>query len=485
MILKRNIIANFAGQGWQILLGLLVVPFYVKLMGIEGYGLVGFYLTLQAVFNSFLDFGLSVTITREIARYSVSPDKINRTRDLVRTLEIGYWLIGLLLGLAVILGAPFIANNWLSAENISPDLIRQIVIAMGIATIFQWPLTFYQGGLYGLQKIVALNVITIGFTTLRSVGAVLLLWLFSPSAMTFFQWQILSILLQVITIALVLWRNLPASDHSPRFDYSLLVSIWRFAFGMSATSFVTFFLTSADRIILSKVLPLEFFGYYSLGTTLSAGLQSIGSQIMRVLFPDFSALVAKGDEGELRKLYHKSAQLVTVIILPATIIAVLFSVELIQLWTQDANTTLNTAPIAAMLFIGSAINTLLSVPHYLVLAYGWTSLGFFTNLISLFLIVPLMIVLSLRWGGLGAASTWVILNSGYLLITPSIIHRRILKRRIETLVFSRYRPAFGCQPCGCRYRTYVDTIHTACRAVHHSYILRRLLHVRSSCFCCT
>ena len=147
MLLKRNIIANFAGQGWTILIGLLVVPFYVRLMGIEGYGLVGFYLTLQAVFNSFLDFGLSVTITREIARYSVSPDKINRTRDLVRTLEIGYWLIGLLLGLTVILGAPFIANNWLRAENISPDSIRQIVMAMGIATIFQWPLTFYQGGL--------------------------------------------------------------------------------------------------------------------------------------------------------------------------------------------------------------------------------------------------------------------------------------------------------------------------------------------------
>ena len=200
---------------------------------------------------------------------------------------------------------------------------------------------------------------------------------------------------------------------------------------MSATSFVTFFLTSADRIILSKVLPLEFFGYYTLGTTLSTGLQSIGSQIMRVLFPDFSALVAKGDEGELRKLYHKSAQLVSVIVLPATIIAILFSVELIQLWTQDVNTTLNTAPIAALLFIGSAINTMLSVPNYLILAYGWTSLGFFTNLISLILIVPLMVVLSLRWGGLGAALTWVILNSGYLLITPRIIHRRILRGELR------------------------------------------------------
>jgi O-antigen/teichoic acid export membrane protein len=117
--MKRNIIANVVGQAWSLLLSLVVVPFYIKYMGIEGYGLVGFYFTLQAIFNSFLDFGLSVTITREIARYSVAPDKAAQTRDLVRSLEIVYWSIGLFLGVAVILGASFLAYHWLRPENIS------------------------------------------------------------------------------------------------------------------------------------------------------------------------------------------------------------------------------------------------------------------------------------------------------------------------------------------------------------------------------
>jgi O-antigen/teichoic acid export membrane protein len=173
-----------------------------------------------------------------------------------------------------------------------------------------------------------------------------------------------------------------------------------------------------DRVILSKLLTLEFLGYYNLATTFSTGFQSIGSQIMRALFPTFSGLVAKNDEKALRERYHQSTQLISVVIFPAVTIAALFSFPLLHLWTQSSDTALNTAPILAILLIGTAINILMNVPYYLTIAYGWTSLGFFMNLISLFLIVPLMIVLSLRWGGIGAALTWVILNTGYLLIAP-------------------------------------------------------------------
>ena len=48
---------------------MVAVPFYIRFIGVEGYGLVGFYGTLRATLNSFLDFGLTATINREIARY--------------------------------------------------------------------------------------------------------------------------------------------------------------------------------------------------------------------------------------------------------------------------------------------------------------------------------------------------------------------------------------------------------------------------------
>ncbi|GAB4503726.1 MAG: polysaccharide biosynthesis protein [Anaerolineales bacterium] len=429
--MKRNIIANIGGQAGSILISLVVFPFYINLMGMEGYGLVGFYFTLQAIFNSFLDLGISVTITREIARFSALPDKLNETRDLVRTLEIVYWLIGVFLGLAVMLGASWIAYHWLRAENMSPESVRQAVIAMGIATVFQWPLTFYQGGLVGLQKMVVMNVAFIGFTILRSVGAVLALRWVSPTVLVFFGWQIIAFACQVFFFAILLWRNLPASDHIPRFDKNVFVGIRRFMVGISATSFVTFFISTIDRIILSKILTLEFLGYYNLAATISANFQYLGSQIMRALFPTFSALAAKNDGKNLRERYHQSAQMISVAILPATVIFALFSPQLIYVWTQNSSTAMHTAPILSVLLIGTAINVLMNAPYYLTLAYGWTSLGFFMNLALSFLIAPLMIGLSLKWGGLGAAFAWSILNIGYLIVVPRIVHHRLLKGELK------------------------------------------------------
>ncbi len=213
--LKKNILANFVGQGWSIFVGFLVVPLYIHFIGVEGYGLVGFYTTLQATFNSFLDFGISITINREIARYTVSPNKIGFTRDLVRTIEMIYWAIGLMLGIIVCSSASLIAVNWLHSENISIETLKAVIFLMGLITFFQWPLTFYQGGLIGLQKLVLLNGINVFFATFRGLGAVLILWLVSPSILAFFLWQLLSSILQLTTSMILLWRNLPTSDHIP------------------------------------------------------------------------------------------------------------------------------------------------------------------------------------------------------------------------------------------------------------------------------
>ena len=48
MSLKANIGANYASQLYTTLIGIVLVPLYVKTMGGEAYGLVGFFAMLQA-----------------------------------------------------------------------------------------------------------------------------------------------------------------------------------------------------------------------------------------------------------------------------------------------------------------------------------------------------------------------------------------------------------------------------------------------------
>src|SRR6266853_6884366 len=128
---KLDLAVNFTRVGWSVLIQIACVPFYLRFLGIEAYGLIGFYLMLQAMLQV-LDFGLSPTINREMARYSVQPQKADEARDLVRTLEVGYWLIGLVIGAALLASSPWIATHWIKAGTISVSSIRQTVVIMSV-----------------------------------------------------------------------------------------------------------------------------------------------------------------------------------------------------------------------------------------------------------------------------------------------------------------------------------------------------------------
>ncbi|MFH0888010.1 MAG: polysaccharide biosynthesis protein, partial [Planctomycetota bacterium] len=188
-LLKRNIAANFAGSIWQALMSLIFIPLYIKFMGIEAWGLIGIFATLQTVFG-LLDMGLSSTLNREMARLSVLPNKEQEMRNLVRTLEVLYWSLAVLVGITVVSLSPVIAHHWIKAGQLSPKTIEQALLIMGFVMALQMPTGFYSGGLMGLQRQVLLNVINICISTLRGAGAVLILWLVSPTIQAFFLWQI-------------------------------------------------------------------------------------------------------------------------------------------------------------------------------------------------------------------------------------------------------------------------------------------------------
>src|SRR6202451_1874160 len=105
---RHGLLANLAGSAWSTLMQLVCVPLYIRFLGIEAFGLIGFYLMSQAVLQV-LDLGLSPTMNREMARYSVQPEKADEARDLVRTLEAGYWLIGIAIGAIILAAAPWLA----------------------------------------------------------------------------------------------------------------------------------------------------------------------------------------------------------------------------------------------------------------------------------------------------------------------------------------------------------------------------------------
>ena len=424
-LLKKNIIANFGGNIWTGLMGIIFVPLYIRFMGIEAYGLVGVFAALLGVF-ALLDMGLSSTLNREMARLSAQKDKAQDMRDLLRTLEIPYWLIGMLIAVTVILASPLIAFHWVKVKNLSQDSVHTALLIMGLCVAFRWPMSFYSGGLMGLQRQVLLNGINVAAETFRGIGAVLVLWLVSPTVEAFFFWQLAISAVHIGLIVFYLWQSLPFSPKKASFRPELLRTIWRFAASMTGITITVIFLMELDKIILSRMLSLEMFGYYTLANVVAMTLYRFIGPVFSATYPKLTSLVEQGAEKEITKLYHQSAQLMSALILPAALVVAFFSWEILFLWSRSPVTADNTHLLVSILILGTACNGLMNIPYALQLAYGWMQLALFVNTVSVLVLVPLMILLARRYGAVGAASVWLILNASYLFITIPIMHSRLL-----------------------------------------------------------
>jgi len=425
--LKKNIIANFIGKGWATLLSLLFVPLYINFLGMEAYGLIGFFATLQTIF-SLLDMGLSTAMNREIAQISVQHGKEQDSRDLVHTLEIIYWIIAGSIALITILSSPFISNYWINSKHLPANAVHQSIFMMGLAVAFQFPLILYSGGLLGLQRQVLFNCITVVTSTLRGLGSVLILWLVSPTIQSFFSWQIFVSAFQTILCAFFLWKALPTTNHKSQFQKKLLFSIRGFATDMTGIGILSVILLQADKVILSKLLPLEVFGYYSLAFTVSSGLYMIGTSIFVAIFPRFSQLVSLNNALGLKTLYHNSCQFMSVLVLPIAIILVLFAPEILLVWTRSPTVSNNTHLLVSLLTIGVTLHVMMNIPYALQIAYGWTKLSLYQNLIAVILLIPMLFWMTNRYGAVGAAIVWIAINMGNVLIGAQVMFTRLLKK---------------------------------------------------------
>ena len=86
MSFKRNVIASYVSQIYTAVIGIVMLPFYIKFMGSEAYGMIGFFTMLQAWF-ALLDLGLTPTIGRETARFNAGALDVTAFRRLYRSLS--------------------------------------------------------------------------------------------------------------------------------------------------------------------------------------------------------------------------------------------------------------------------------------------------------------------------------------------------------------------------------------------------------------
>jgi O-antigen/teichoic acid export membrane protein len=423
--LKKNVVANYLGQGWQALMGLAFVPLYIRYLGIESYGLIGIYALMQG-WLALLDMGMKPALGREMARFTAGAHNAQSIRDLLRTIElIGFALAGLV-ALGIWAASGWMASHWLTAKHLPVEVVAQALAVMGLVAASRFIEDIYMSCIVGLQRQVLQNIVTGVMATARGLGAVAVLAWISPTVRAFFLWQGLISIVTVALFAAVVHRALPPAPRPPRFSRPALIGIWRFAAGMMAITILSLLLTQVDKILVSRLLTLEIFAYYALAGVVVTALNLMTGPITGALYPRLTQLAASGDEVALRAVYHQGAQLVTVLTGSAAMVLMAFGGRALRLWTGNPALAQKVAPLVAALALGTLFNCMMLVPYQIMLAHGWTSLVIRVNIVAVILLVPAILWAVPAYGAIGAARVWVALNCGYLLFAVPLMHRRLL-----------------------------------------------------------
>jgi O-antigen/teichoic acid export membrane protein len=191
-------------------------------------------------------------------------------------------------------------------------------------------------------------------------------------------------------------------------------------------------LTQMDKIVLSKLVSLEQFGYYTLAASIAAVLLQLMTPITQVYYPLLTRLIVQDDKKSLIVNFHTSSRIVSVFIVPFSIIIFFFAKDLLLVWTRNAELTDQTYQILQILIIGNALNCVIQMPYFLQLANGHTSWGVRVSLVALLFSIPATIFGSIYFGVIGAASVWLIVNLLHFVVSINFITEPIfIKQKLS------------------------------------------------------
>lgn len=425
MSLKTNIIAAYLSQAYITLASIVVLPLYIRYMGAEAYGLVGFFTLLQVWFG-LLDMGLTPMLARETARFHGGSMVVLAYRQLVRALEGVFILSALGGGLLLFMGSGYLAQHWLKTTALPLQQVEMAIQLMAITLAVRWLGGVYRSTLSGAERLVELSIFNAGIATLRTVGVLpVLLWV-DVSPLAFFLFQLVVTLVETIGLWLYAYHCLPhlAPPQRLGWSFSPLKNVYQFSLSIAFASLVWVLITQVDKLILSHLLPLADYGYFTLAVLVASSVTLFSTPISTALLPRMAKLEAEGNGDTLIKLYRQTTQWVTLLAGSTAITLALCADPLLLLWTGDTQLTQQAAPILRLYALGNGILAVCAFPYYLQYAKGNLRLHLIGNALFIVLLVPATVLATWNFGAIGAGYAWLASNVISLLLWLPIIHRR-------------------------------------------------------------
>lgn len=418
-MLVRNVLVTYLGQFFITVLGIVFVPYYVKQIGVEAYGLVGFSIMLQGWF-SLLDMGMSPTLGRVVSIFKGGQIPLAIAGSVTNTIEKIFLLFGGGVILLAALTASFIASRWLNVENLEHKIVTNSVFIIGVMLAVRWLTSLYRGGLTGLELHVWINKFNVAYGLLRYVLVIPFLYFF-PDVVSFLLFQLFISVVEVLSFRYKLISHVPFNRHEVSFK--VLRGYLSFTGVLAFTTIVWLVATQLDKLLLSGVMELSMYAYLTLAITAAGAIQVLSSPLQTVLQPRFNVLFASGKSAEFIKLYRIGVQALTVLIAPVSATFFFCADHFLWLWTGRLDVVESSTFLLQWYSLGNSLSVILVVPYCIQFARGDLRLHLRLNFFYILIMAPLIVYVVNKFGADGASLLWAGSSLLLSMVWPLVVNK--------------------------------------------------------------
>ncbi|ABM38784.1 flippase [Polaromonas naphthalenivorans] len=404
MSLRRNTLWNLAGTGLPLLLGLVTIPYLIKHVGVEAFGILTLVWALIGYFSLF-DFGLGRALTQQVA-VARSAGLQQSLPSLVKT---GLWFTtatGLAGGLLLGALANQLAVHWL---NVSPSLQSSTSQALLVAAI-GIPLTTVTTGLRGIleayEDFRMVNLLRIVLGAANFGVPALSVMLLGPSLVGMVVGLIAARILVLAAHAWQVHKKLPSGWLTAKLSKDNMQKLLSFGAWMTVSNIISPMMVTADRFFISGILGASLVAYYTVPFEALIRVLVIPSALTSALFPRLASLAATNPE-EAKRLYKKCLKMVVAVLLPICLVIMLGSRWGLALWLGE-EFAIHAWKIVCILAVGLFLNGVAHVPFAAIQAAGDARATARLHILELVIYIPVLLLLMKTLGLAGAAIAWTL-----------------------------------------------------------------------------
>jgi len=274
--LVRNIFWLFSLQGLNYLIPLAVLPFLVRMLGIERYGLLAFAQSFAQYFVLLTDYGFNLSATKQIARSRSEQDRVSNL----------FWCVILLKVLLMLLGIIILASLVASIPRFRSEPLLYAAAYLGVIGTVLFPTWLFQG----MEQMKYISIVSGGAKLVSAVALFVfvrhssdyVLALAILSAGTFGA-GLLGFIVAIRTFAII--PKLPSLDDVK----DTLRDGWHLFVSTAATSFYT----NSNVFLVGIIAGNEQAGYFSAAEKIIRGMQAMLGPVTQAIYPHVNSLVGR------------------------------------------------------------------------------------------------------------------------------------------------------------------------------------------------